>query len=158
MWSHRWYVNDTDHGATGPSVGGASNLSGGARIGQSKYWLGDYTTEPENGGLGVFAHEFGHDLGLPDFYDTDGGENSTAFWTLMSSGSWLGHGAAAGEGIGTTPGLMGAEEKMFLGWLDYSTVDTGSSGSYTLNPSQLHVDGKDQAVRVNLPAKTVSTP
>ena len=40
-------------------------------------------------GLGVFAHEFGHDLGLPDYYDTAGGENSTAFWTLMSSGSWL---------------------------------------------------------------------
>ena len=41
-------------------------------------WIGDYTVEPENGGLGVFAHEFGHDLGLPDFYDTAGGENGTA--------------------------------------------------------------------------------
>ncbi|MFC7762552.1 immune inhibitor A domain-containing protein [Catellatospora bangladeshensis] len=103
IWSHRWYVNPTDFGLTGPSVGGQANLSGGARIGDSNYWLGDYTTEPENGGLGVFAHEFGHDLGLPDYYDTNGGENTTAFWTLMSSGSWLGHGAAAGEGIGTTP-------------------------------------------------------
>ena len=37
--------------------------------------------EPENGGLGVFVHEFGHDLELPDFYDTAGGENGTAFWT-----------------------------------------------------------------------------
>lgn len=50
----------------------------------------DYTMQPENGGLGVFAHEFGHDLGLPDLYDTSGNtggaENSTAFWTLMSSG------------------------------------------------------------------------
>ena len=27
---------------------------------------------------------------------------------------------AANEGIGTTPGLMGPEEKLFLGWLDYS--------------------------------------
>ena len=38
----------------------------------------------------------------------------------MSSGSWLSHGAAANEGIGTTPGLMGPEEKLFLGWLDYA--------------------------------------
>jgi immune inhibitor A len=149
IWSHRWYVNATDFGVTGPT----GNLMGGARIGQSKFWFGDYTTEPENGGLGVFAHEFGHDLGLPDYYDTSGGENSTAFWTLMSSGSWLGHGAAANDGIGTTPGLMGAEEKLFLGWLDHSTVSTGASGTYTLNPAQLQADRKDQAVRVDLPAK-----
>ncbi|MDC5699132.1 immune inhibitor A, partial [Intrasporangium calvum] len=153
IWSHRWYVNGNDFGVTGPTLADGANLMGGARIGESKYWLGDYTTEPENGGLGVFAHEFGHDLGLPDYYDTGGGENSTAFWTLMSSGSWLGHGAVDGNGIGTLPGLMGPEEKLFLGWLDHSTVDLGSKGTFTLNPAQLQVDGKDQAVRVNLPAK-----
>jgi immune inhibitor A len=48
---------------------------------------------------------------------------------------------------------MGPEEKLFLGWLDYSTVATGQSASVTLNPAQYHVDGKDQAVRVNLPDK-----
>jgi immune inhibitor A len=157
IWSHRWYVNGDDYGVTGPTVGATQNKAGGAQIGQSKYWFGDYTTEPENGGLGVFAHEFGHDLGLPDYYDTAGGENGTAFWTLMSSGSWLGHGAEANEGIGTTPGLMGPEEKLFLGWLDHSEVNAGQSGSYTLNPAQLQERGKDQAVKINLPEKTVET-
>ena len=127
IWSHRWYVNGDDFGPTGPTVGDQQNKSGGAQIGDSNYWIGDYTIEPENGGLGVFAHEFGHDLGLPDYYDTAGGENGTAFWTLMSSGSWLGHGAAADEGIGTTPGLMGPEEKLELGWLDYTEVDAGQT-------------------------------
>jgi immune inhibitor A len=154
IWSHRWYAYGNEFGSSGPD----GNPSGGTRIGSSKYWLGDYTTEPENGGVGVFAHEFGHDLGLPDFYDTTGAAtNSTAFWTLMSSGSWLGHGSAANNGIGTTPGLMGPEEKLFLGWLDHSTVDAGSTGDFVLNPSQLQVEGKDQAVRVNLPDKTTTT-
>jgi immune inhibitor A len=156
IWSHRWYVNQNDYGLTGPTVGGQENLSGGARIGNSNYWLGDYTTEPENGGLGVFAHEFGHDLGLPDYYDTAGGENGTAFWTLMSSGSWLGHGDEANEGIGTTPGLMGPEEKLFLGWLDYREVNLGASGTFQLDPAQDANAANAQAIKVNLPSKTTS--
>src|SRR5690606_32416697 len=94
IWSHRWYAfPGTD---SGPSF----NRRGGVPLGDSGFWIGDYTTEPENGGLGVFAHEFGHDLGLPDLYDTAGGQNGTGFWTLMASGSWLGHGEGT---IGTTP-------------------------------------------------------
>jgi immune inhibitor A len=160
IWSHRWYVNGTDYGQTGPG----QNKLGGTEIGDSGFWIGDYTVEPENGGLGVFAHEYAHDLGLPDYYDTAGGENGTSFWTLMSSGSWLGNGEAAGEGIGTTPGLMGPEEKLELGWLDYTEVDGGESGTFNLGPSQNTYDDPrttaneaDQAVKVNLPDLTTTT-
>ncbi|HEY1106700.1 MAG TPA: immune inhibitor A domain-containing protein [Agromyces sp.] len=155
IWSHRWYVNSTDYGTTGPE--GAK--FGGAQIGDTGFWIGDYTVEAENGGLGVFAHEYAHDLGLPDFYDTNGGENSTAFWTLMSSGSWLNHGQ---NDIGTTPNYMGPWEKMQLGWLDYAIVDKGESGSYTLSPAALQTDGQEQALVVDLPdeqiAQTYTTP
>ena len=82
IWSQRSYANPTDSGDR--SVGRGTSLFGGAQIGDTGYWIGDYTVEAENGGLGVFAHEFGHDLGLPDLYDTNGGENGTAFWTIMS--------------------------------------------------------------------------
>ena len=158
IWSHRWYVNATDFGKTGPTLSdGTQVLYGGARIGNSDYYIGDYTVEPENGGVGVFAHEYGHDLGLPDFYDTSGGDNGTGFWTLMSSGSWLGHGADGNEGIGTTPGLMGPDERMFLGWLNYETVDPGQHGSFTLAPAADPSATKPQAVVVNLPDKTTST-
>ncbi|MGR5913425.1 immune inhibitor A domain-containing protein [Bacillus pacificus] len=52
----------------------------------------DYTIEPEDGAVGVFAHEFGHDLGLPDEYDTKytGTGSPVEAWSLMSGGSWTG--------------------------------------------------------------------
>ncbi|WP_426244905.1 immune inhibitor A domain-containing protein [Nocardioides sp. LHG3406-4] len=157
IWSHRWYVNQDDYGRTGP----ANAMFGGTRIGTTDFWIGDYTVEPENGGLGVFAHEFGHDLGLPDFYDTNSGDNGTAFWTLMSSGSWLGHGD---EGIGTTPGGLGPQEKLDLGWLDYTEVNQGQTYTANLGPSQNTYDNpgtveneSDQAIKVNLPDKVTET-
>ena len=141
IWSHRWYVNPDDFGLTGPND---DELFGGARIGDTNYWIGDYTVEAENGGLGVFAHEFAHDLGLPDFYDTNAGENGTAFWTLMSSGSWMNEGT---EDIGTKPDYMGPWEKLQLGWLDYSVVAEGADGAATLDPSAaVIVDVPDEAV------------
>jgi len=152
IWSHRWYVNSTDYGVTGPSE---EALFGGTEIGDSGFWIGDYTIEPENGGLGVFAHEFGHDLGLPDLYDTNGGENSTAFWSLMSSGSWLNHGTVD---IGTTPGYMGPWEKLQLGWLDFDVVRQGEGGEYTLSPAALQAEGQSQAVVVDVPNEGITTP
>lgn len=118
IWSHRWYAFSNNVGRTGPDF----NKLGGVPLGDSGLWIGDYTTEPENGGLGVFAHEYGHDLGLPDLYDTAGGDNGTGFWTLMSSGSWLNKGF---DSIGTKPGYMGPWEKLVLGWLDYDVVPYG---------------------------------
>ncbi len=148
VWSHRWYAYSTDEGKTGPT----GDLKGGTQVGDASYWVGDYTTEPENGGLGVFAHEFGHDLGLPDEYDTTGGDNSTGFWTLMSSGSWLGKGF---DSIGTTPGYVNAWDKYQLGWLDYSVVAyQGAKTKLKLNPAERQ--GRNpQAVVVTLPEQKI---
>ena len=143
IWAHRWAVGQAGRGTTGPSF----NKYGGVKVGESDFWIRDYTTEPENGGLGVFAHEYAHDLGLPDLYDTSGGENGTGFWTLMSSGSWLGHGDGA---IGTTPNHMGAWEKLQLGWLDYTTVEAGTRKTVNLGPAE-HATKRSQALLVELP-------
>ena len=101
-------------------------------------WVGDYTIQPENGGLGVFAHEFGHDLGLPDLYDTSGNtggaENSPAFWTLMSSGANIGDGGP--DGIGDAPTDIGAWEKLQLGWLNYDVARAGEKSEHKLGPSE----------------------
>ncbi|WP_432133269.1 MULTISPECIES: immune inhibitor A domain-containing protein [unclassified Streptomyces] len=149
IWAHRWYAFGTDAGATGPE----NNKLGGTQIGDTGIWVGDYTIQPENGGLGVFAHEYAHDLGLPDHYDTQGGENSTGFWTLMSSGSWLGTGK---ESIGDMPGDMNAWDKLQLGWLKYDTAKAGKRSLHTLGVAEYNTK-RPQAVVVTLPQKTVTT-
>jgi immune inhibitor A len=151
IWSHRWAAFTNLEGKAGP----AGNLAGGVQIGDTGMWIRDYTTEPENGGLGVFAHEYGHDLGLPDLYDTAGGDNGVGFWSLMSSGSWLSHGT---DDIGSTPGYMDPWSKLFLGWLNHTTVDYGKgSTQVTLGPAGDSDGPKAQAVVVNLPPQTQTT-
>ncbi|AZM61988.1 MULTISPECIES: immune inhibitor A domain-containing protein [unclassified Streptomyces] len=149
IWAHRWYAFGTDAGATGPE----QNKLGGTQIGSTGIWVGDYTIQPENGGLGVFAHEYGHDLGLPDLYDTAGGENSTGFWTLMSSGSWLGTGK---KEIGNLPGDMTAWDKLQLGWLNYDTAKAGVNSWHKLGVAEYNTKHK-QALVVELPKKAVTT-
>ncbi|MEU0172910.1 immune inhibitor A domain-containing protein [Streptomyces massasporeus] len=149
IWAHRWYAFGTDAGASGPE----QNKLGGAQIGSTGIWVGDYTVQPENGGLGVYAHEYGHDLGLPDHYDTSGGENSTGFWTLMSSGSWLGTGK---NEIGDLPGDMTAWDKMQLGWLNFDKAKAGVNSWHKLGLAEYNTKHK-QALVVDLPKKAVTT-
>ena len=166
IWSHRWYVQLTPIGEGGPVLDDGTEVPfGGVQVGGSKYWIGDYTIEPENGGLGVFAHEFAHDLGLPDLYDTSGNtcgstcENSTGFWTLMSSGSYLGNGR---RDIGAAPGHMGAWEKWQLGWLDFAVAEPGDGSRHRLTPAEGTTTNGSQALIVTLPLKqridTIGTP
>lgn len=132
---------------------------GGTRVGESKYWVGDYTIEPENGGVGVFAHEFAHDLGLPDLYDTSGNtggaENSTGFWTLMSSGSYGSTGLPV-DGIGSKPIHMGAWEKFQLGWLNYEVAFAGKKSSHKIGPAATNTK-QAQGLFVVLPKKAVQS-
>ncbi|MEV6652307.1 immune inhibitor A domain-containing protein [Streptomyces sp. NPDC051219] len=150
LWAHRWYAYGTNAGKTGPE----NNKAGGTQIGDTGIWVGDYTMQPENGGLGVFAHEYGHDLGLPDLYDTTGGaENSVGFWSLMSAGSWLGTGK---DSIGDLPGDMTAWDKLQLGWLDYGTAKAATKSTHKLGVSAYNTKDK-QALVVELPKKAVTT-
>jgi immune inhibitor A len=157
IWSHRWYAYFPGS-PQGPDGAGPHGYQG-IRIGQSDYWIGDYTIEPENGGVGVFSHEFAHDLGLPDEYDTSGNtggaENGTGFWTLMSQGSYGNNGVAA-EGIGDRPFHMNAWDKLQLGWLDAAFLKPGDEkASLKLGPAEATTK-QDQAVVVTLPDKPVT--
>lgn len=149
IWSHSWYAFQNLIGKAGPDF----NKLGGTQIGESNYWVGKYTIQPENGGVGVFTHEYGHDIGLPDLYDTAGGDNGTAFWTLMSSGSWMGDGT---KDIGSMSSHMGAWEKLQMGWLNYELANPSKLSAHRLGPMEFNTK-QAQAVIVVLPKKAVKT-
>jgi len=76
-----------------------------------------YTMQPEfvsaagDSTIGVFCHEFGHVLGLPDLYDRDESSQGLGDWSLMASGGW--NGPSPGE----CPAHPDAWCKTRLGWL-----------------------------------------
>lgn len=72
----------------------------------------------ENDTLGVFCHEFGHIIGLPDLYNSDN-DSSKSFvenWGLM------GNGDKNGDPTGSKPAHILSWGKMFLGWIDSSQI------------------------------------
>ncbi len=97
-------------------------------------------------GMGVFCHEFGHALGLPDFYVTDGSysdDDPFSNWSIMDCGAYVNDTRAP---IGYT-----AYEKSYLGWLDIpelSAVDAEADSIVTLgNPNEANTMS---AVRIKI--------
>ncbi len=167
IWSHRWNAQIEPFG-TGPE-GGAP--IGGVNVGEggvsdpsgskveipnnpTGVWVNDYTIQPENGGLSVFSHEFGHDLGLPDLYDTSGNtggaSNSVEHWSLMAQSRGT---AKQDQGIGDRPMPFGAWEKFQLGWLDYDTARPGHDAKYRIRPGQSTKGDEANGLIVLLPNK-----
>ena len=89
-----------------------------------------YSVEPEeftDGGqitVGVFAHEYGHVLGLPDLYDTDYSSQGIGEWGLMSGGSWT---RRDGGAPGSSPTHMSAWCKLQMGWVTPTDVTADQS-------------------------------
>ena len=112
IWSHRWAVLDAD-----PTTPGSQPLmADGVQV----Y---GYTMESEDFVLGTVAHEFGHDLGLPDLYDTDGSSHGAGIWDIMSEGSWDGNPA------GSSPAHMSAWSLIRLGWVTPTDVTSSLVGT-----------------------------
>ena len=112
----------------------------------------NYTTQPEDAGVGVISHEYGHDLGLPDLYDSIGPtDTDVAWWDLMSTGS---HSGPVFQAI---PTHMGAWSKYVLGWINPRVIPYGSKQhKFTLGQAARVPRGTDAAVKVELPDKTAS--
>jgi immune inhibitor A len=94
IWSHKWGINpQTRDGVT----------------------ISTYFMAPEDGRVGVMAHELGHLLmAWPDLYDTDYSSAGTGRWDLMAGGSW--------NGGGDTPAHPTCWCKTKVGWLNPTLV------------------------------------
>ena len=68
------------------------------------------TVSGQNNPLGVWCHEFGHEIGLPDLYDTDGSSGGIGDWGVMASGGWGNN--------GETPTYLSAWSRYWLGWVE----------------------------------------
>jgi immune inhibitor A len=152
IWSHRWVVGNAPFRVPGTTAA-------------VPYWGGqmaafDYTVEPEDGAVGVFAHEFGHDLGLPDEYDTQytGQGDPVASWSIMSGGSWNGK-IAGTEAPSFSPQNKEFFQKTMGGnWANITEVnyeDIDSKGLATIIDQSVTKSKNPGIVKVNLPGKEV---
>lgn len=160
IWSHRSIlVNSDGYLLPIPGASSDSDRFDGSLVGY------DYTIMPEDGAAGVFAHEYGHDLGLPDEYDTiySGAGEPIGYWSIMSAGSW------AGAIPGTEPSGFSPYAKQFLqeahggNWLSGTTLNVDEideQGTTVLLDEAATKGTNNDALRINLPDKeiVVNTP
>ena len=88
-----------------------------------------YCTTGEIERIGVFCHEFGHMLGLPDLYGKAGVRESFGPWCTMGAGY-----------RGLYPKSFCAWSKTRLGWCHPTVVDAASPQKLVLRPIQTHPD------------------
>lgn len=120
IWPHRWSVfrkgdySDYNYDGTAQSI---------VFDGKTVY---DYACTSElkgsSGsnmcGIGTFTHEFGHVIGLPDYYHTVADKTTLDDWSIMDAGAYLNE--------GRTPPTYSAYDRFFLGWLTPHQLSTPS--------------------------------
>ncbi len=152
IWAHRWNLSS-------PFVLEGTTSSLPDRW-NGQYAAYDYTIQPIDAAAGICAHEYGHDLGLPDEYDTNysGKGEPVSYWSIMSSGSW------AGIIQGTEPTAFSGYAKAFLQaslegrWADSETMslDALSNKEEIVTLHQTTNNDSRNQVRIDLPLKNVT--
>lgn len=136
IWSHSWDLSEgtgldgymTDDGvkinnyAVMPEVGG--DLTGYTGVVSGPY--------PPT--VGVYAHEYGHVLGLPDQYDYGYESDGTDVYSLMAGGSWNRY-PNARIFSGNSPAQLDAWSKYRLGFVTPTEV-TSALNNVVLPPAE----------------------
>lgn len=121
IWPHAWEVFDIF--VEGKLVYDGKRISGYACASELQGVRGS-----KMDGIGTFCHEFGHVLGLPDWYVTDyeSSHKTLGDWDIMDSGAYLNN--------GNTPPTYSAHERFYLGWLTPEILN--ETGDYKLEELQ----------------------
>lgn len=124
IWPHNWSVQELVAGGSGyPTTYTKQQTKLDNKYldnyAMSSELAGDNSLE----GIGTLCHEFGHVMGLPDFYETQYGNNyknavTPNDWDIMDGGSY--------NGDGHCPPNYSPWEKYFFGW--HTPVNLGNEG------------------------------
>jgi M6 family metalloprotease-like protein len=139
IWPHRWGMSGWNGSAYETddlsANGGPIKIDG--YITQSVADCSGLNVQSAN----VISHEFGHVLGLPDYYHPTaaGGASGRRWvlgcWSLMAAGSW-GCGPVDDGSTPFGPTHMVARSKQVLGWLDYTEIGEVWNEEVFLDPVQ----------------------
>jgi M6 family metalloprotease-like protein len=111
-----------------------------------------YTVEPEyslilgDSSIGIFCHEFGHVLGLPDLYDVKYETNGLGRWSLMSSGQW-------GSNKGVDPSPLLAWERYFVGGSAWIDLEELGSSARNVRINDIETSRKAYKISLNSPGQ-----
>jgi M6 family metalloprotease-like protein len=120
IWSHSWSL-DEGSGLTADDLKfdgvKINNYAMMPEVGGDLTGFNGVVTGPYPPTVGVFAHEYGHVLGLPDQYDYGYESDGTDVYSLMAGGSWNRY-PANQIFSGNSPAHMDAWSKYRLGLLE----------------------------------------
>ena len=119
IWPHAWYIGNSTNKRSGKNMGNniyANRYACSNEIDGYAYKRNNSTSIL--GGIGTFAHEFSHVLGLPDMYDLKGNNTrkTPKKWDVMDQGNYN----CPYNSYNTqncAPPFYSAFERMSLGWM-----------------------------------------
>jgi M6 family metalloprotease-like protein len=133
IWPHAWYIGNSVNKRSGKNMGNDIYANRYACSNE----IDGYAYKKDNstdilGGIGTFAHEFSHVLGLPDMYDLKGNNprKTPKKWDVMDNGNYN----CPYNSYGTqncAPPFYSAFERMSLGWMN--PVELYAVGQVKLN-------------------------
>lgn len=125
IWPHQWYIE---------SGAGKTVTLDGVKLDSyacTNERIGTGSRRGTMCGIGTACHEFGHAMGLPDFYDTDyktnGSSDGLYSYSTMCGGSY--------NNDGRTPPYFNMMERIMLGWKSETDLREFSASGYVTLPS-----------------------